>query len=363
MRWAALGGLLCLLLVPALGGCGDLPLDVKGSPSEGIVFVRMNDGGPDLARGRIADGAVVALTKTPDREESWPFWSELSRRLAFQVGPINERADSDLVLWLPRTGQEIPVTRTPRREERWPIWSPTQQRLAFAYVSPQGSGLAVFDLEARGARLLTRSSREQLFLRPTFSPDGASLVVQQRGEGGRGSQLWRIEEGRPPLQLTFEPRWFNTKAWFTRDAKRIVYTRRPTGGDGWFEIAEIGSYGGEPRVLAASPESDSHSARPSPTRDEIVFVSDRGGDFDVYLMAADGTGVRNLTRTPERHEFAPRWSADGQRLLVTVSEHEHGLPRLTDRDSLEKSKVLVLDRDGTALFETTGFMPDWMPAW
>lgn len=325
--------------------------------------MRMVEGAPDLARGRISDGSVVPLTRTPDREEAWPYWSELSRRLVFQVGPLNERGDSDLVLWMPRSGQEIPLTRTPRRSERWPAWSPTQQRLAFAFVAADTAGLAVYDLRARGARLLGRSTPERLFLRPTFAPNGSTLVVQRRGEDGKGSELWRVEDGKSPLQLTSDPKWFNSKAWFTRDGRRIVYTRRPSGGDGWFEIAEIPAAGGEPRTLVSSPRSDSHSARPSPTRDEIVFVSDRGGDFDVYLVSLDGSGLRNLTNTPERDEFAPRWSADGERILVTVAKQEHGMPRLVDPESLENARVVAIDRAGQKLFETLGFMPDWMPPW
>jgi Tol biopolymer transport system component len=80
-------------------------------------------------------------------------------------------------------------------------------------------------------------------------------------------------------------------------------------------------------------------------------------------MNADGSDVRQLTRTPERHEFAPRWSPDGERLLVTVAEPEYGLPRLTDRESLSNARVVALTRDGEVLFDTLGFMPDWMPPW
>jgi TolB protein len=328
-----------------------------------VVFVRIRDGEPDLARARISDGSVVDLTRTPDREESWPYWSELSRRLVFQVGPLNGRGDSDLMLWLPRSGQEIPVTRTPGRSEGWPSWSPTQQRFAFAFAGAQGAGIALFDLEARGARLLARAPGQAIYLRPTFSPDGGRIVAQRRGEDGRGSELWVLRDGQAPRQLTSDIHWFNMKAWFTRDGRRIVYSRRPSGGQGWFEIAEISAAGGQPRVMAAKPRSDSHSARPSPTRDEIVFVSDRGGNFDVYLMDSDGSDIRPLTRTPDRDEFAPRWSPDGERLLVTIAEHDFGLPRLSDIGSLQKARIVVMTRKGEVLFETNGFMPDWMPPW
>ncbi|MGH0031854.1 MAG: TolB family protein [Myxococcota bacterium] len=336
---------------------------MKGSPSEGVVFVRVTADGADLARARIATGEVVPLTQTPDRDESWPYWSELSRRLAFQTGPLNGRADSDLVLWMPRTGQELPVTRTPHRIESWASWSPAHQRLAFTFVGAQGSGVAVFDLEARGARLLARSGRAETWLRPTFAPDGSRIVVQRRPPTGQGSNLWLLEEGEAPMQLTTGPDWFDMKAWFTRNAQKIVYSRRPVGSEGWLEVAVVDVAGGEPRTLSRAPESDSHSARPSPTRDEIVFVSDRGGDFDVYLMHESGRDVRNITATPGRNEFRPRWSADGERILLTVADSQYGLPRLSDRESLERARVVVIDRDGEVLFETAGLMPDWMPPW
>jgi Tol biopolymer transport system component len=124
----------------------------------------------------------------------------------------------------------------------------------------------------------------------------------------------------------------------------------------------VGVETGDVRTLVRSEQADDHSALPSPTRDEIVFVSDRDGNFDVFLANLDGSEVRPLTRTP-RHEFAPRWSADGERMLVTVAESEYGMPRLSDPESLRGTRVVVLDRSGEALFETAGFMPDWMPPW
>ena len=39
------------------------------------------------------------------------------------------------------------------------------------------------------------------------------------------------------------------------------------------------------------------------------------------------------------------------------------MPRLADPDGLAEARVVVLDREGRALFEAPGMMPDWMPAW
>jgi Tol biopolymer transport system component len=37
---------------------------------------------------------------------------------------------------------------------------------------------------------------------------------------------------------------------------------------------------------------------------------------DIFVIAAEGAGRTQLTRTPFRHEFAPAWSPDGSRIVV-----------------------------------------------
>jgi Tol biopolymer transport system component len=350
-------------LLAALLACSDEPVEVVGSSSSGLVFARVVGDNVDLARVRLEDGSVRALLKTPDRNEAWPDWSELSRRLAFEVDSIG-LGPSDLRLWLPNSGEEVPFTETPGRREGWAVWSPTAPELAFAFVGPGNrSGVALADLASGQARLLATAQRQDFFLRPTFSPDGSGLVAQRRGPDGSGSNLWILSRDAAPRRLTHDPAWFDFKAWFTRDGRRILYSRRPLAG-GWHEIASVDPEGGDLRLHSHVHESDAHSARPSPVRDEFAFVSNRKNEvFDLYLESLAGDDLRNLSRTPEEHEFAPRWSPDGELLAVTVADEQFGMPRLNDLESLAMARIRVLDRSGNVLFETQGFMPDWMPAW
>jgi len=346
----------------AIVGCNDETLKVTGSSSSGLVFARVVDGQVDLARARLSDGSVRTLFETRDRNEAWPYWSELTRRLAFEIGSIGP-GRSDLRLWLPTSGEEVPFTQTPGRSEGWAEWSPTKPELAFAFVGPgDRSGVAIADLALGQAEIVGDAGMRDFFLRPTFSPDGSQLVVQRRGATGRGSKLWILKRSSPPRQLTHDPDWFDLKAWYTRDGARILYSRRPTEG-GWHEIVSVDPVGRYLERHSPAPESDAHSARPSPTRDEFAFVSNRDGAFDLYLDSIDGGELRNLSRTEEQHEFAPRWSPNGELLVVTVAEEQFGLPRLGDLESLAKARVRVLDRSGQTVFETNGFMPDWMPPW
>ena len=55
----------------------------------------------------------------------------------------------------------------------------------------------------------------------------------------------------------------------------------------------------------------------SPDGSYIAFVSNRGGNEDVFVIAADGTGERQLTHSPEE-EGAVGWTADGKQIVFSV---------------------------------------------
>jgi Tol biopolymer transport system component len=330
-----------------------------GERSDGLVFVGIVDGSNELMRARLLDGAVEALTATPDREESWPYWSPIARRLVFQVAYAGSR--SDLVLWAPGDGEE-PFVKSAERVEAWPAWAPSDAQLIYAFRGGKpAAGLAMADLETGERKIIGSSGPRYFFFRPTFSPDGATVVVQRR-EPGEGSNLWILDRGDRPWRLTEDAQWFDYKPAFTRDGSRIFFSRRRRRG-GASSLASIAPDGSGLQVLESTRDSDTHSVVPSPTRDEIAFVSNRDGKFDVFLADLSGENARKLTLSSERSDLAPRWSPDGERLVVTSTPVGAGQPRLGDRAGLAATHIVVLNRAGDELFEAEGFMPDWMPPW
>ncbi|MFC3051852.1 amidohydrolase family protein [Kordiimonas pumila] len=74
--------------------------------------------------------------------------------------------------------------------------------------------------------------------------------------------------------------------------------------------------GGAAKRLTNGPAYDGQP-RFSPDGKRIVFVSDRSGTSNIWLIAPDGEGLQKLTEEADASFFSPEWSADGQDILVS----------------------------------------------
>ena len=57
---------------------------------------------------------------------------------------------------------------------------------------------------------------------------------------------------------------------------------------------------------------------------EIAFSSSRGANWDIYVMDANGSGVRRLTRNPAEDD-RPAWSADGRKIAFVSGRAGDGI--------------------------------------
>ena len=86
-----------------------------------------------------------------------------------------------------------------------------------------------------------------------------------------------------------------------------------SNNSGNWEIYGLESLDGGLVNLTRHPGFDSAPAW-SPDGSRIAFISDRNGRRALYVMDADGSGVRQLTDEPLRSADAPAWSPDGSRI-------------------------------------------------
>src|SRR5215216_425595 len=86
----------------------------------------------------------------------------------------------------------------------------------------------------------------------------------------------------------------------------------------------------------------------SPDGRQLVFQSARLGNTTLYIINADGTGERRLTRTGYGDDTHPAWSPDGRTILFdssrdgawhlyTIRPDGTGEQRLTQRDTSRTS--------------------------
>ena len=106
--------------------------------------------------------------------------------------------------------------------------------------------------------------------------------------------------------------------------------------------------------------ADDFGAVWSPDGRRLAFVSNRDGDPEIFVMNANGTGLRQLTRnskTPQGmpiSDNAPAWSPNG-RMLAFVSTRDGG-----------EAEIYRMNADGTRqvrLTRTAAVVTDHTPAW
>jgi len=120
--------------------------------------------------------------------------------------------------------------------------------------------------------------------------------------------------------------------------------------DGDFDIWVMNADGSDQRRLTDNNAMD-HSPAWSPDGRQIVFMSNRDGNDEVYVMNADGSNVRRLTQTSDASESFPAWSPNGKQISF-------------DSDRSGDWDIYVMASDGAdprRLTDSPG--DDWISSW
>ena len=79
----------------------------------------------------------------------------------------------------------------------------------------------------------------------------------------------------------------------------------------------------------------------SPDGNWIAFDSNRDRNLEIYVMSSDGSNVRRLTDTPGKRSYKPDWSPDGKRIAFNSTRDGQG-------DSiLDSVEIYIMDADGS----------------
>jgi tol-pal system beta propeller repeat protein TolB len=174
---------------------------------------------------------------------------------------------------------------------------------------------------------------------------------------GLGRCITAQDQKQPPQQppkqqmsIPADAVFYQDVSW-SPDNSRIVFTLLK---DAQWNLYVMRADGSQTVRLTLPEGLEGHSPNWSPDGKHIAFNARRGqgAQSDIYLIGADGTGLKQLTSEPS-NDTAPAWSPDGKRITFT-----------SNRDGLHQ--IYVMNADGSAQSrvlhdETRDFNPQWSP--
>jgi TolB protein len=100
----------------------------------------------------------------------------------------------------------------------------------------------------------------------------------------------------------------------------------------------------QPIQLTTHPEDTAPAAAGS----RIAFMSNRDGNWEIYVINRDGSGLRRLTRNAA-NDGLPTWSPDGETLAFVSDEGGSWAVWAVDSDGTNRRKLFDIGGGGLAL--------------
>jgi Tol biopolymer transport system component len=190
---------------------------------------------------------------------------------------------------------------------------------------------------------------------PAWSADGSKLVFES--VTGNAFNLYVINaDGTDLHQLTTSTNRTDVQPAWSPDGTKVAFSRQKMDGTGAIWIIDD-----DGTNLHRITGEGSQNAHPnwSPDGSLIVFESDRSGGHDLYTMTPGGQNKTNITNTLDVQEGNPNWSPDGTQIAFdSCPAPSYPCPGNADYN------VFVIDADGTGLRQlTTSTRIDQNPAW
>jgi Tol biopolymer transport system component len=149
---------------------------------------------------------------------------------------------------------------------------------------------------------------------PVLSRQGTAIAFSAVAAGYTNPQIWvgRPDGSAPPRPLTIDASQ-NYDPEFSPDGRSIYFTstRQPQG------LYRVPSSGGEPELVI----QDAVAAKISPDGNTILY-----GNGGKLLQRALAGGPATPVLPALENSYAPLWSPDGTRILVTTSTREQREP-------------------------------------
>lgn len=199
-----------------------------------------------------------------------------------------------------------PLTQTPPRyRDTYPVFSHEGSHLAFVRGGRGMSEVMVRDLASGRETQVTQDYRGVLGV--TWLPNSMDLLYASNRRGPW--QMWRVP------YTGGKPRWVSLAGWHlkqpttARTGSRVVYENWAYDNNVW-RLPLTDSTAVPEQLIASTLWEFSPSY--SPDGNQVAFISNRSGNYEIWTTNADGTQPKQVTRLEEPIVGAPKWSPDAR---------------------------------------------------
>lgn len=277
-----------------------------------IAFARVGRSS-DIYSVRPDGTGLRRLTRHPARDAS-PAWSPDGKLIAYRCRGA-DRADrrGDICI-MNRDGSDVRQITSGAAVDGSPSWSPDGGRLAFErYVEgdplndDSDLNFEIFTIAKDGTNLTRLTQSPGRDEDPSWSPDGARIAFATYRAGNW--DVWSVDpDGQMPLALTtdlsteWHPNW-------SPDSSRIAFTRfendETRGGS--YNLYTMAPDGTQQTLVGSTRRANATSPAWSPDGSEIVVVDVYRNTLALFGIKADGSARRRLLYKPPYSLVTPDW--------------------------------------------------------
>lgn len=194
-----------------------------------------------------------------------------------------------------------------------PAWSPDGRTIVIQEKSEGNTEIFAVDVESGDRRNLTQNPARDSS--PFWSPDGSKIIFASSREGASdASSIFKMNPDGSGVERVFSRNGYELSPTIAPDSRTIAFAGDRTDGSSRaldIFIADLNDPSSE-RVVT---KLRFHDTQPvfSPDGKRIAFTSQSDGNEEIYIVNTDGSGLVRITRHPAADRI-PMFSKDGKSL-------------------------------------------------
>ena len=261
---------------------------------EKIAYLQQADDNIDIIVMNLDGTAKKNIFPGPAREESFEF-SRDSKRLAF----ISDKGGDFEIYTIDVDGSHIKKLTDNNIYDVGPIWSLDDTQIFWGSAPKKKDGTDIFRMDANGSNSVRYTNNKEEDGADSISFDGKWLAnTALRGDNW---QIILINADNKKQKLYTNNNIYDASPVFNPKDHRLLWLSQIDKH--WqINIGDARQPGKSENITKG--KGNNFGAKWSPDGNKVIFESDRSGNWHIYTMNPDGTGLKQLTKGDHNNRMA-----------------------------------------------------------